>query len=131
MREIKFRGKLISNGEWIYGSYAGVDFTRDNYKHHIRVFGEWFRVDPKTVGQFTGLKDKNGVDIYEGDTVAIFTEQQIIEGRIINKRDYTIETVMFYNGMFCCSKEDDLSIGMYSELFEVIGNIHETEDKTI
>lgn len=67
MREIKFRGKRLDNGEWIEGDL-------------LRMNGHWFifpdpapggidkyEVDPATVGQHTGLKDKNGTDVWEGD----------------------------------------------------------------
>lgn len=71
MREIKFRGKRLDNGEWIEGNL-------------LRMNGHWFifldpapegidkyAVDPATVGEFTGLKDKNGKEIYEGDVMEI------------------------------------------------------------
>lgn len=71
MREIKFRGKRLDNGEWIEGDL-------------LRMNGHWFifpdpapegidkyEVDPATVGEFTGLKDKNGKEIYEGDVMEI------------------------------------------------------------
>ena len=72
MREIKFRGQCL-NGDWVYGllckptvgKYAGETFISNSGGIPMA-----FSVRPETVGQFTGLLDKNGVDVFEGDIVS-------------------------------------------------------------
>ena len=70
MRETLFRGKRIDNGEWIEGFYwEGTSEPPKRYYIYDPDCDRAFRVDPKTVGQFTGLKDNIGERIFEGDKV--------------------------------------------------------------
>jgi len=131
MREILFRGKREDNGEWVEGSlvhqtlYYGDPVDR----YHIIYDGEFDydyysseRVIPETVGQYTGLTDKNGTKIFEGDIVNVFTETT----RYVVKFDeWRCGWYPFASGDGCGCCETHTHPPNYAE---VIGNIHDTPE---
>ncbi len=74
MRTIKFRGKRIEDGKWIYGYLADEDFI--NNINEIAIPSE--QVNSTTVGQFTGLKDESGKEIYEGDIIVVGEYERVV-----------------------------------------------------
>lgn len=121
MREILFRGKRVDNGEWVEGYYSPVNIPiTGNMGHFINVGGyRAVEIDPETVSQFTGLCDKNGVKIFEGDIIKYFDDWI---GKIEYDSDSALFVVSFVDG-------DDDNFGRVScGDCEVIGNIYDNPE---
>lgn len=140
-REIKFRAKVIEDfhtdsqiceaGEWVEGFYTksleGYDAICCQMQMECGGIGSglvwvYIPIDINTLGEFTGLKDKNGKEVYEGDIIANGdTKPAILQ-------------VKFLEGGFCCTAEGILPIDLncfYPSIgcrFEVIGNIYENPE---
>ena len=129
MREIKFRGKRIDTGEWVYEDlienqgryyiyYATSDTTLENEDNSIIVLAE--EVDPDTVGQYTGLKDRNGQDVYEGDLLRT-SEGNIMIAEWVGSGIVTRCLTPTYDGM--------MNTNRYAfPVSEKIGNIHDNPE---
>lgn len=86
-REIRFRGKRIDTGEWVYGNLlqdSGLCFIVKNIEELTEKPLNECLVNPDTVGQYTGLEDRNWKEIYEGDTVGYrFTDSSFVTGKVV------------------------------------------------
>lgn len=120
MREIIFRGKRLDNGEWVYGSLF-VGFKKSyicpeaiamyNFDGALCI-GGFIEVYPSTVGQYTGLKDKHGKKIFEGD--------------ILLFRAGRTHVVRFEDGAFIL--EDSAIPIPFAIKSEIIGNVHDNPE---
>lgn len=117
MREYLFRGKTIANGKWSKGTLLvtkqGCCITPDATVY--------VAVDPETVGQYTGLTDKNGTKIFEGDIVKY---GDTVHNVVFEQRNGTAYFGLVYSTL------ETLSFGYYQDLkqIEVIGNIYDNPE---
>lgn len=117
MREYLFRGKTIANGKWSEGTWLvtkqGCCITPDATVY--------VAVDPETVGQYTGLTDKNGTKIFEGDIVKY---GDTVHNVVFEQRNGTAYFGLVYSTL------ETLSFGYYQDLkqIEVIGNIYDNPE---
>ena len=122
-RKIKFRAKTTANGHWVYGSL--IDYGDNTFAIRNSKSQPW--VQPDSIGQFTGLLDRNGKEIYEGD-ILLYIDRDA-------KEHY--REVVYHRGCFMLhnpyAKLPDTPICHHmvdGELnWEVIGNIHEQSKK--
>lgn len=151
MREILFRGKRCDNGEWVQGFYIRADHHWHNHGIHkdwiicgASANGGWFALHNKyavksgTVGQFTGLTDKNGTKIFEGDVLKIARMHDGTGTYYIPPLDYPVNVVVKWDmcaWMWEALCEDKRYIGFPDAWChfgcEVIGNIHDVTTTTV
>lgn len=146
MREIEFRGKENKTNKWVYGdllSYRNYKKPKNGkfiafFNTNITKIYEMHRVNPKTIGQFTGLTDKNGNKIFEGDIITADYYPFIDNGKqnYVGIIEYIDELSSFEYILQCVNSEKrGISNGINEELegnedlicedFEVIGNIYD------
>ncbi len=134
MREILFRGKRIDNGEWVEGyytkklcgEYINNQFMESEKDFIVTYFSSGgitsHEVIPESVGQYTGLTDKNGVKIFEGDIISAYNGR--IKGPVIfDKRGLAFGVPNGPNEIYQFSMNF-----LESKDIKVIGNIHDNPE---
>jgi len=162
-REIKFRGKteddmifedgkILDKGTWVYGSlivngklpYIVGEVVESDSEYIALEY--WYPCDPNTIGQFTGLKDKNGKEIWEGDVVRYVDKPYEWHFLIANQHDkyYGVFAKCIYRnfsseenensereyvfGDFYDTNEITQFVYVDGKRYEIIGNIHDKEE---
>lgn len=125
MREILFRAKRLDNGEWVEGYLYRLEETLNPFIMCKNRNGESFEVDPSTVCQYTGLTDKNGKQIFEGDKITM----------IFSHGQRTANVVGFRGGSFGLHWKWG-GVGQFTAFtgichveYEVTGSIHDKEEE--
>lgn len=118
MIEVKFRGKRLDNGKWITGSHTLIQDADGTWLEDENL--DVVKVDPDTLGQYTGLKDKNGKEIYVRDILGIYYDDG----------DSGITTVRNFGEIDYYTDDSDYTILAWFDLnkCEIIGNIHDNPE---
>lgn len=131
MRTIKFRGKRLDNGEWVYGDLihenngnVAIKTNLDTWGENddtIEPFGEYVLVKPYTVGQYTGMKDRNGKEIYEGDIIGGSNGS-------INGYEWPFNLQIEWDEEACRFNTPRWRDMNKTHYYDVIGNIHDNPE---
>lgn len=125
MREVLYRGKRVDNGEWVYGSYYHCCGTAYGATFIVVNDFGFIEVIPHTVGQYTGLTDKNGKKIFEGDICGCFCNTQVFIVEYCKDRcGYFFDDCIKSGG---CGPAPEC-LGNLRDTIEVIGNIYDNPD---
>jgi uncharacterized phage protein (TIGR01671 family) len=140
-RVILFRGKKVDNNKWACGDLI-QDFSCEKHNYYIGandcnevgdVFYQENEVIPETIGQYTGLKDKNGVKIYENDIIDIHQTVNGYNQFVIQYDNYKL-SAKYYNqktkqilGWYQYDLDELFEVNEAEKEIEVIGNIYENE----
>lgn len=149
MRELLFRGKQVTDGEWVIGGiYINTDGkphivgkaryrpdtrdwdTAEYYENNPHCITACIEVIPETVGQFTGMVDKNGQKIFEGDIIARENYYNAIHRALIG---YDHASFVYFNTSKAFYKDipfviDDCEDCINEDNYEIVGNIHDNPE---
>ena len=134
MREILFRGKRTDNGEW----GEGCLYITQRGQHEISRYSKSYDCErytsvviPETVGQYTGLKDKNGTKIFEGDIVLVPYIDPIFKCAWNDTSPCERAIVKYCNGMFYVEyieSGDKFTLSAMDGYMKIIGNIYDNPE---
>lgn len=123
MREILFRGKSVNEGQWVEGYLYRISEKLNPFIMLKNAKGESYEVAPETVGQYTGMLDKNGTKIFEGDIID-FSKRSEDDGYGVveydaDETEFEVIYDSYYDGLGRCYYPRDI---------EVVGNIYDNPE---